>query len=156
MGGTILPDQLRLIVAEAARHGLRVAAHAHGTDTIAHCVAAGVRTLEHCSWRTADGIVYDPEIARSIVENDVAVCRCVSGDWRLFMEQMGPERSDALIKVIQNMREAGVQFISGTDAAYQEPGSTITQACLSSSSPSGSAMPKSWTWPPSTPPAPSD
>ncbi len=110
------PDQLRLIVAEAARHGLRVAAHAHGTDTIAHCVAAGVRTLEHCSWRTADGIVYDPEIARSIVENDVAVCRCVSGDWRLFMEQMGPERSDALIKVIQNMREAGVQFISGTDA----------------------------------------
>ncbi len=110
------PRQLRLIVEEAARHGLGVAAHAHGTETIGHCVAAGVRTIEHCSWRTAEGIVYDPEITRQIVDKDVAVCRCISGDWQLFLDQMGPERTKAMIDVIQRMREAGVRFIAGTDA----------------------------------------
>ncbi|MGW7002045.1 amidohydrolase family protein [Streptomyces sp. NPDC054933] len=110
------PGQLRLIVEEATRHGLGVAAHAHGTDAIAHCVAAGVRTLEHCSWRTAEGITYAPEITRRIVEDDIAVCRCVSGDWRLFLEQMGPERAVAMAEVIREMREAGVRFIAGTDA----------------------------------------
>jgi imidazolonepropionase-like amidohydrolase len=110
------PDQLHLIVEEAERHGLGVAAHAHGSETIAHCVAAGVRTIEHCSWRTAEGIVHDPAVIRSMVENDVAVCRCVSGDWRLFLDQMGPERAKAMIEVILEMREAGVRFIAGTDA----------------------------------------
>ncbi|MFG2139966.1 amidohydrolase family protein [Streptomyces sp. NPDC048650] len=110
------PDRLRLIVEEAARHGLEVAAHAHGTDAIADCVAAGVRTLEHCSWRTAEGVVHDPEVTRRIVAQDIAVCRCVSGDWRLFLEQLGPARADAMIEVIRTMREAGVRFIAGTDA----------------------------------------
>ncbi|GAA1890276.1 metal-dependent hydrolase family protein [Streptantibioticus ferralitis] len=110
------PGQLRLIVEEAERHGLGVAAHAHGSETIAHCVTAGVRTLEHCSWRTAEGIVHDPAVVRRMVENDVAVCRCVSGDWRLFLDQMGPERAKAMIEVILAMREAGVRFIAGTDA----------------------------------------
>ncbi|MET9290337.1 amidohydrolase family protein [Streptomyces sp. NPDC003077] len=110
------PRQLHLIVEEATRHGLRVAAHAHGTETIGHCVAAGVQTIEHCSWRTAEGIVYDPAITQRIVDNDISICRCVSGDWKLFLEQMGPERSKAMIEVIQEMREAGVRFIAGTDA----------------------------------------
>lgn len=108
--------QLRLIVREAARHGLAVAAHAHGTETIAQCVDAGVRTIEHCSWRSAEGVVYDPAIARRIVDNDVSVCRCVSGDWQLFLKQMGSERSQQMTEVIQEMRAAGVRFIAGTDA----------------------------------------
>ncbi|UJB40469.1 amidohydrolase family protein [Streptomyces sp. A1-5] len=108
--------QLRLIVEEATRHGLAVAAHAHGTDVIAHCVDAGVRTIEHCSWRTAEGIGYDPEIARRMVENDIAVCRCVSGDWQLFRRQLGAERADAISETIRRMREDGVRFIAGTDA----------------------------------------
>ncbi|MEU7061123.1 amidohydrolase family protein [Streptomyces sp. NPDC046197] len=110
------PRQLRLIVEEAERHGLGVAAHAHGSDTIAHCVAAGVRTIEHCSWRTPQGIVHDPAVIRRMVEDDVAVCRCVSGDWQLFLDQMGPERAKAMVEVILDMREAGVRFIAGTDA----------------------------------------
>ncbi|MGW1188330.1 amidohydrolase family protein [Streptomyces sp. NPDC002559] len=110
------PGQLRLIVEEAERHGLQVAAHAHGTQTIAHCVAAGVRTLEHCSWRTAEGIVHDPAVIRRMAENDVAVCRCVSGNWQLFLDQMGPERAKAMTESILVMRDAGVRFIAGTDA----------------------------------------
>ncbi|RJQ75377.1 amidohydrolase family protein [Pseudonocardiaceae bacterium YIM PH 21723] len=108
-------EQLRLIVAEAGRYDLPVAAHAHGTDTIGHCVDAGVRTIEHCSWRNPTGLEFDPEIARRIAEREIAVCRCISGDWRVFLDRMGPH-ADALLDSIRAMRDAGVRFIAGTDA----------------------------------------
>ena len=108
-------EQLQLIVRHAAEHGLPVSAHAHGTDTIAGCVRAGVRTIEHCSWRTDVGLCYDDEIAHQIVTDDIAVCRCVSGDWRLFLTQLGVN-APALLDSIKRMRQAGVRFIAGTDA----------------------------------------
>ena len=42
-------DELRAIVLEAARHGLKVAAHAHGTEGIKAAVRAGVASIEHGS-----------------------------------------------------------------------------------------------------------
>lgn len=108
-------EQLQLIVHHAAEHGLSVAAHAHGTHTIADCVRAGVRTIEHCSWRTDSGLRYDDDIAHQIATHDIAVCRCVSGDWRLFLKKLGPN-APALLDSIQRMRQAGVRFIAGTDA----------------------------------------
>jgi imidazolonepropionase-like amidohydrolase len=41
--------ELRTIVEEAARHGLKVAAHAHGTEGIIAAVRAGVASIEHGS-----------------------------------------------------------------------------------------------------------
>ena len=50
VGAQQLSDaELRAIVEEAARHGLRVAAHAHGTDGIKAAVNAGVASIEHGS-----------------------------------------------------------------------------------------------------------
>jgi imidazolonepropionase-like amidohydrolase len=108
-------EQLQHIVRRAREHQLPVAAHAHGTDTIADCVAAGVRTIEHCSWRTERGLVYAEDIATQIAERDIAVCRCVSGDWGLFLRQLGPN-AEPLIGAIEKMRHGGVRFIAGTDA----------------------------------------
>jgi imidazolonepropionase-like amidohydrolase len=110
------PSELRLIVDEATVRGLPVAAHVHGTATIADCVNVGARTLEHCSWRTEQGIEFDPRIAQQIADRGIDVCRCVSGDWRLFLEQLGAERADALTDSIRAMRKSGVRFIAGTDA----------------------------------------
>jgi imidazolonepropionase-like amidohydrolase len=42
-------SELRAGVEEAAPHGMRVAAHAHGTDGIRAAVRAGVRSIEHGS-----------------------------------------------------------------------------------------------------------
>src|SRR5215213_5326018 len=42
-------EELRAIVQEAARHGLKVAAHAHGTEGIKAAVRAGVTSIEHGS-----------------------------------------------------------------------------------------------------------
>jgi imidazolonepropionase-like amidohydrolase len=47
--------ELRAAVRAAAGLGLPVAAHAHGTEGIARAVAAGVHTVEHCSWMDLAG-----------------------------------------------------------------------------------------------------
>ena len=107
--------QLRTIVDHAGQHHLPVAAHAHGSDTIADSVDAGVATIEHCSWRTPDGLEYRADVAAAMVEQGIAVCRCVSGDWRDFLTRLG-DNAQPLADAIVSMRECGVQFIAGTDA----------------------------------------
>ena len=48
--------ELRAGVEEAALHGIRVAAHAHGTEGILAAVRAGVRSIEHGSILTEEAI----------------------------------------------------------------------------------------------------
>ena len=42
-------EEMRAIVEEAARHGMKVAAHAHGTEGIISAVRSGVASIEHGS-----------------------------------------------------------------------------------------------------------
>src|SRR5262249_43226615 len=42
-------EELKAIVDEATRHGLKVASHAHGTEGIIAAVKAGVASIEHGS-----------------------------------------------------------------------------------------------------------
>ena len=49
-------EEMRTIVEEAARHGLKVAAHAHGSEGILAAVKAGVASIEHGSMLT-DSII---------------------------------------------------------------------------------------------------
>jgi imidazolonepropionase-like amidohydrolase len=55
--------ELRAAVRAAAGLGLPVAAHAHGTEGIARAVAAGVHTVEHCSWMDLAGEIGRPDPA---------------------------------------------------------------------------------------------
>ncbi|WP_141096153.1 amidohydrolase family protein [Lacimicrobium sp. SS2-24] len=47
-------EELQIIVEESARHGLRVMAHAHGSEGIMAAVKAGVASIEHGSMLTPD------------------------------------------------------------------------------------------------------
>lgn len=47
-------EELRVIVAEAERHGLKVMAHAHGSKGILAAVKAGVASIEHGSMLTPE------------------------------------------------------------------------------------------------------
>ncbi|MEU8236391.1 hypothetical protein AB0C12_42935 [Actinoplanes sp. NPDC048967] len=47
---------LRSVVAEAHRSGVPVAAHAHAVSAIERALDAGVDTIEHAIFRTADGV----------------------------------------------------------------------------------------------------
>jgi imidazolonepropionase-like amidohydrolase len=66
-------EELKVATAEARRLGRKVASHAHGTPGIRNSVAAGVDTIEHCSFITPDGVEYDPDIAEEIARQEIFV-----------------------------------------------------------------------------------
>jgi imidazolonepropionase-like amidohydrolase len=49
-------EEIRAAVEEAARHGIRVLAHAHGTEGILAAIRAGVASIEHGSRLTPEAI----------------------------------------------------------------------------------------------------
>ncbi|WP_367124858.1 amidohydrolase family protein [Streptomyces phytohabitans] len=114
--------ELAALVEEAHAAGVPVAAHAHGADGIAAAVEAGVDTLEHCTWLTADGLDYRPDVVERIVARGIAVCPTVSPHWRLLPRLFGAERAHAVFALVRRMADAGVRLVAGTDAGVQRAG----------------------------------
>ncbi|WP_344927420.1 amidohydrolase family protein [Saccharopolyspora gregorii] len=129
-GGQMTPDspptwaaqfsrqELRVVVEEATAAGLPVAAHAHGTGSIAAAVAAGVSTIEHCSWQGEQNSGPDlrDEVAREISARGIAVCHAYPPDWRGFAEFVGEQRFAEAVQRVRWMDERGVAFLPGTDS----------------------------------------
>lgn len=116
------PDEIAIAVAEAAKFGRRVAAHAHGADGIRKAVEAGVHTIEHGTF-----LHRDPGAIRLMAERGVflvptlaAGSAILSGDasavpeW--IMEKSRPIQEDALLS-LRMAYEAGVPIANGSDAA---------------------------------------
>ncbi|PJE95837.1 amidohydrolase [Streptomyces carminius] len=109
-------DELRLVVEEARQAGLPVAAHAHGTAGIAAAVAAGVSTIEHCTWMGPDGFEVREDVVEEMAARGIAVCPAASPDWRGFAHRFGPERAQEMFARMAWMHQRGVRLIAGTDA----------------------------------------
>jgi len=54
-------EELKVLVNEAHRLKRRVAAHAHGAQSIRRSIAAGVDTIEHCTWKGVTAEDNDPQ-----------------------------------------------------------------------------------------------
>ena len=114
--------ELAAIVDEARRHGLKVAAHAHGTDGILAAVRAGVDSIEHGS------LLSDEAIALMKVRGTwrVPTQYCVEGIdlqklpevWRRKGAYLFPRRGEWLRKAIA----ADVKIAFGTDAGVYPHG----------------------------------
>ncbi|MGW6558503.1 amidohydrolase family protein [Streptomyces hydrogenans] len=113
------PEELAVLVEEAHAAGLPVAAHAHGTPGIAAAVAAGVDTIEHCTWMTGDGLDYRDDVVARIVEKGIAVCPAVSPHWQMLPRFFGEEKARAMFDLVRQMADAGVKLVAGTDAGVQ-------------------------------------
>jgi imidazolonepropionase-like amidohydrolase len=110
--------QLDVVVSAAKEVGLPVAAHAHGTETMAICARSGVDTIEHGSWLsgpTAEPRCYDAseEVAALIADAGIYVCPTRSRNWRNWPESAG---LDDLLGRLAWMRERGIRIMAGTDA----------------------------------------
>lgn len=110
------PGELRLVVRESRKHGLPVAAHAHGSEGIAAAVAAGVDTIEHCTWMADGGFDLREDVVADIVAKEIRVCPAASPNWRAFAERFGAERAAEMFGRVRWMSEQGVRLIGGTDA----------------------------------------
>jgi imidazolonepropionase-like amidohydrolase len=121
--------QLRAVVEEARRLAdLRVAAHCHGTAGVLWAARAGVTTIEHCSFQSSAGLVFDEEAARAVVDAGCFVCPTLAIAERAA-EQAPPDhplsvyRRTHFTQRVANLRrlhELGVPFVSGSDAGVTQ------------------------------------
>jgi imidazolonepropionase-like amidohydrolase len=117
------PDELAMAVAEAAKAGRPVAAHAHGIEGIRNAVTAGVRTIEHGTYLHRDPRVMETMAERGIylVPTLKAGFDVINGDpgsmpaW--IVEKSKEVQDDSLLS-LRRALDMGVPIAMGTDAAH--------------------------------------
>jgi imidazolonepropionase-like amidohydrolase len=109
-------EELRAMVDEAARHGIKVAAHAHGSEGILAAVQAGVASIEHGSVLTDEIIDLMIERGTYLVPTtylaDVIALDVLPPLVRAKAETILPLMRQSLERAIA----AGVRIAFGTDA----------------------------------------
>jgi imidazolonepropionase-like amidohydrolase len=115
-------DELKAMVDEAARHGIRVAAHAHGTDGIKAAIRAGVTSIEHGSMLDDEAINLMKQRGTYLVPTSYLIERIdfavLPPLVRAKAETVMPLAKASLRKAIA----AGVKVAFGTDAAVYPHG----------------------------------
>src|SRR5215468_9675907 len=104
-------SELQLIADAAHRAGVAVTAHAHANPGIADAVAAGVDGIEHCFFRTEQGISLDLQTVAALAETGVYVSTTTA-------RPPGPLPADS-IQARENfarMHRAGVRLVCSSDA----------------------------------------
>jgi imidazolonepropionase-like amidohydrolase len=109
-------DELRAIVDEAHRRGLRVAAHCLGAAAVKHAVGAGIDCIEH-------GFLVDDDAIAMMVQHGTFVVATQSLVDGMDVSKAAPEleAKAAVIfprarEAILRMHEAGVKIAVGSDA----------------------------------------
>lgn len=104
---------LRTVVERAHRHGVPVAAHAHGADGIAAALEAGVDGIEHASFLAANGVQASDEVITAL-----AATRVFVGVASARLPSDGPLSPlfQAVAEVFARQHRAGVRLVCSSDA----------------------------------------
>lgn len=110
-------EEMRAIVEEARRHGLKVAAHAHGTEGIIAASKAGVASIEHGTILTPEAVQVLKQNGTFLVPNPFIFDQLDTARLppviRAKEESLKPVEKKSLSLALQ----AGVKLAFGTDAA---------------------------------------
>ena len=131
VGAQQMPEaDMRAAVEEAARHGMRVMAHAHGTEGIKAAIRAGVSSIEH-------GSILDAEAIQMMKDRGTYLVPTEHLADAIRMDALpAPIRAKAQL-VLPQMREshrrafaAGVRVALGTDAAVAPHGENMREVVV--------------------------
>lgn len=116
-------EEVKAIVAEAARWHRDVAAHAYGGDGAKNAIRGGVRSLEH-------GMLMDDEAIKLLVEHGTYWCPTLS----VYLPESPEEDTEMRRRIVQHHKEvfqkamrAGVKICFGTDVGAFEHGSSARE-----------------------------
>ncbi|MEV6712790.1 amidohydrolase family protein [Lentzea sp. NPDC051208] len=117
---------LKVVVDEAHRLGLPVAAHAHGVQSIEDAIASGVDSIEHASFVGEQGSDPQPRLMEAMAARNVAVSATLGFDpagMAAMFKVMSPEQKVQLEAVraaqeaaLRGLFEHGVKVTIGSDA----------------------------------------
>jgi imidazolonepropionase-like amidohydrolase len=113
--------QLAAVVAAAHEVGLPVAAHAHGPEGIRDSVAAGVDSVEHCTWFTADGVEVDWAVARRMADTGTVLGATLGQRPGAPPLPAVAARLETYFATVVELVGLGVRIVCGTDAGVSPP-----------------------------------
>jgi imidazolonepropionase-like amidohydrolase len=110
-------EEMEAIVEEANRHGMKVAAHAHGTEGIKAAIRAGVASIEH-------GSMLDDEAIQMMIDRGTYLVPTIYVASAVNLDALPPPiraKAEEVIPLarasIERAIAAGVKIAFGTDAA---------------------------------------
>jgi len=124
-------EEMQMIVTEAHRRGITVAAHAHGTEGILAAIKAGVDSVEHASFISDEGITLAKQKG-TYLSMDIYTTEFILGEGEkagILEESLAKERRTGTLQRESFTRavEAGVKLVMGTDAGVYPHGDNLKQ-----------------------------
>jgi len=110
-------EELQVAVQEARRHGLKVAAHAHGTAGIIAAIQAGVASIEHGSMLNDEAIQLMLEKGTYLVPTAYLLDAIDLDALPPLIREKGKTVIPLAKKSLRRALQAGVKIAFGTDAA---------------------------------------
>jgi len=110
--------QLRIIVDEAARHGVPVMVHAHGDEGARAAVLAGARSIEHGTYLSEETIRLMKERGTYFVPTWVTMDEMNEEKYDYVLRLRGRHMVPQLEKAIRMAHAAGVRIATGADNYY--------------------------------------
>jgi imidazolonepropionase-like amidohydrolase len=116
----LLPEELEAAISEAHRHGLRVAAHAIGTEGINNALRAGIDSIEHGHMLDDESIalfkMHDVYLVPTLAAPTCILENIADGGQPAFVVQKAEHVNEAMLRNIRRAYEAGVKIAGGSDA----------------------------------------
>ncbi|MFY9632514.1 MAG: amidohydrolase family protein [Candidatus Cybelea sp.] len=116
----LAPDELAAAIDEAHRHGLRVAAHAIGTEGVKNALRAGIDSIEHGSLLDDEAIELFKQ-RRVFLVPTLSAPTCIlanieRGEQPKFVVDKARSVNVAMLANIRRAYEGGVRIAGGSDA----------------------------------------
>jgi len=124
-------EEMQMVVNEAHRRGVIVAAHAHGTSGIYAAIEAGVDSVEHASFIDDAGIKLAKKKG-TYLSMDIYVTEFILGEGAkagILEESLAKERKTGALQRenFSKAVRAGVKMVMGTDAGVYPHGDNLKQ-----------------------------
>ncbi len=110
--------QLRVIVEEAASHGIAVMVHAHGDDGARAAVLAGARSIEHGTYLSDETLLLMKEHGTWMVPTYVTMDEMNEEQYDYVLRLRGKHMLPYLERAIMKAHELGVPIATGADNYY--------------------------------------